>query len=71
MLADFGPEQVYLSYLPLSHIAALLLDFMFAAVSGGSIYFATPDALSGGLLDCCCCSQQQTRPTIFPFASEF
>ena len=61
VIADLGPDQVYLSYLPLSHIAALLLDFMLAAVSGGSIYFATPDALSGGLLPLL----QQTRPTFF------
>ena len=34
---------------------------MLGAVSGGSIYFATPDALSGGLLPLL----QQTRPTFF------
>ena len=53
MLAErlpLGPEQVFLTYLPLSHIAAQLLDLMMACVSGGTLYFATPDALSGGLL---------------------
>lgn len=61
VVTTFGPEQVFLSYLPLSHIAALLLDFMMGAISGGSIHFATPDALSGGLLPLL----QQTRPTFF------
>lgn len=56
-----GPEQVFLSYLPLSHIAAQVLDLMMACGSGGALYFATPDALSGGLLPLL----QQTRPTFF------
>lgn len=56
-----GPEQVFLSYLPLSHIAAQVLDLMMACGSGGSICFATPDALSGGLLPLL----QQSRPTFF------
>jgi long-chain-fatty-acid--CoA ligase ACSBG len=54
-------DQVFLSYLPLSHISAQLLDFLFAAATGGSIWFATPDALKGGLLPLL----QQTRPTFF------
>jgi len=58
---DMGPEQVLLSYLPLSHIAAMVLDVMFHVTSGGSLYFATPDALSGGLLPLL----QQSRPTFF------
>ena len=32
----FGPDPVYLFCLPLSHIAALLLEFMFAAPSEAS-----------------------------------
>jgi len=54
-----GNEQVLLSYLPLSHIAAQMLDFMVGCCTGGSIYFATPDALKGGLLPLL----QQVRPT--------
>lgn len=54
-----GNEQVLISYLPLSHIAAQMLDFMVACSTGGSIYFATPDALKGGLLPLL----QQIRPT--------
>ena len=53
--------QVFLSYLPLSHIAAMELDVMFHCATGGQIYFATPDALSGGLLPLL----QQSRPTFF------
>jgi long-chain-fatty-acid--CoA ligase ACSBG len=54
-----GNEQVLISYLPLSHIAAQMLDFMVACATGGSLYFATPDALKGGLLPLL----QQIRPT--------
>ena len=54
-----GSEQVLISYLPLSHIAAQMLDFMVACATGGSLYFATPDALKGGLLPLL----QQIRPT--------
>ena len=54
-----GNEQVLISYLPLSHIAAQMLDFMVACATGGSLYFATPDALKGGLLPLL----QEIRPT--------
>ena len=56
---QMGNEQVLLSYLPLSHIAAQMLDFMIGCCTGGSIYFATSDALKGGLLPLL----QQVRPT--------
>ena len=58
---DMGSEQVLISYLPLSHIAAQMLDFMVACMTGGSIYFATNDALKGGLLPLL----QDIRPTFF------
>jgi len=54
-----GNEQVLISYLPLSHIAAQMLDFMVACATGGTLHFATPDALKGGLLPLL----QQIRPT--------
>ena len=54
-----GNEQVLISYLPLSHIAAQMLDFMVACSTGGSLYFATHDALKGGLLNLL----QEIRPT--------
>jgi len=56
-----GSESVFLSYLPLSHIAAQVLDFMMLTATGGSLYFATPDALAGALLPLL----QQSRPTFF------
>jgi len=56
-----GPESVFLSYLPLSHIAAQCLDFMFLTATGGEIFFATPDALAGGLVPLL----QSVRPTFF------
>ena len=56
-----GAEQVFLSYLPLSHIAAQVLDFMMAVASGGHIFFATPDALAGAIVPLL----QEARPTFF------
>eukprot|EP00808_Paulinella_micropora_P002732 g81620.t1 len=56
-----------ISYLPLSHIAAQLLDIhmqiIVGAVKGGkcTIHFAKPDALKGSLGP----TMQQVRPTIF------
>ena len=38
-------EACIVSYLPLSHIAAQLLDMYCAAAIGGTAYFAQPDAL--------------------------
>lgn len=44
-----GQESV-LSYLPLSHLAAHLLDIYITTVCAGTVYFAQPDALKGTLL---------------------
>ena len=41
---EFG-ENVLVSYLPLSHVAAQLLDIYVPILCGGSVYFAKPDAL--------------------------
>ena len=41
---EYG-ENVLVSYLPLSHIAAQLLDIYVPILCGGSVYFARPDAL--------------------------
>ena len=41
---EFGTE-VLVSYLPLSHIAAQLLDMYLPMAFGGTVYFAKPDAL--------------------------
>ena len=38
-------ENVLVSYLPLSHVAAQLLDIYVPIICGATIYFAQPDAL--------------------------
>ncbi|KNC73325.1 hypothetical protein SARC_14116 [Sphaeroforma arctica JP610] len=45
-----GPGDRVLSYLPLSHIAAQMLDFGFPCILGGHATFARPDALKSGTL---------------------
>jgi long-chain-fatty-acid--CoA ligase ACSBG len=50
-----------ISYLPLSHIAALMVDVFFAINSNSTVYFADKMALKGSLLD----TLQEIRPTIF------
>ena len=40
----FGSD-VLISYLPLSHVAAQLLDMYIPFLCGGTVYFAQPDAL--------------------------
>mmetsp|Transcript_7420 Transcript_7420/g.21093 ORF Transcript_7420/g.21093 Transcript_7420/m.21093 type:complete len:709 (+) Transcript_7420:94-2220(+) len=60
------PEHHFLSYLPLSHVAAQMLD-MYAPINlaaqkiMATVYFARPDALKGTLGD----SLRQVRPTGF------
>ncbi|CAG0886457.1 unnamed protein product [Cyprideis torosa] len=49
------------SYLPLSHIAAQLVDMFTPILGGATVTFAKPDALKGSLVD----TLKQTRPTIF------
>ncbi|XP_060075847.1 long-chain-fatty-acid--CoA ligase ACSBG2-like [Ylistrum balloti] len=56
----FGVE-VAVSYLPLSHIAAQLMDIHIPVLFGGTIYFAQPDALKGTLKD----TLKEARPTAF------
>ena len=42
---SLGYKDRMLSYLPLSHIAAQLLDIHIPLLSGLCVYFAQPDAL--------------------------
>ncbi|KAG6963742.1 hypothetical protein JG688_00008013 [Phytophthora aleatoria] len=49
------------SFLPLSHSAAQLLDIHVPLVIGSEVYFAGPDALRGGLL----ATLQEVRPHYF------
>lgn len=54
-------KDVLVSYLPLSHIAAQILDIYSSLVAGASVHFARPDALKGTLKD----TLQEVRPTVF------
>ena len=56
-----GPEDSLISYLPLSHIAAQMLDLHCPIVTGSQIWFAQPDALRGTLG----ITLKYVRPTIF------
>ncbi|KAK4291324.1 hypothetical protein Pmani_035839 [Petrolisthes manimaculis] len=49
------------SYLPLSHLAAHMLDIYVAANSAATVYFAQPDALKGTLLQ----TLLEVQPTSF------
>ncbi|XP_027222040.1 long-chain-fatty-acid--CoA ligase ACSBG2 [Penaeus vannamei] len=53
--------EVFVSYLPLSHLAAQMLDVYLACTIGATVYFAQPDALKGTLGQ----TLQEVRPTCF------
>jgi len=38
-------DEILVSYLPLSHAAAQMIDIMCATACGATVYFAQPDAL--------------------------
>ncbi|XP_033974392.1 long-chain-fatty-acid--CoA ligase ACSBG2-like [Trematomus bernacchii] len=54
-------EEVVVSYLPLSHVAAQLIDMWICAGFAMTTYFADPDALKGSLVD----TLKEARPTCF------
>jgi long-chain-fatty-acid--CoA ligase ACSBG len=56
-----GPDDRLLSYLPLSHIAAQIMDIHAPLCTGACVYFAQPDVLKGTLTD----SLKDMRPTVF------
>ncbi|XP_035377717.1 long-chain-fatty-acid--CoA ligase ACSBG2 [Electrophorus electricus] len=58
--ADQSQEMV-VSYLPLSHVAAQMVDIWITMRVGGATYFAQPDALKGSLVD----TLREVRPTAF------
>ncbi|XP_014817124.1 PREDICTED: long-chain-fatty-acid--CoA ligase ACSBG2 isoform X1 [Calidris pugnax] len=62
MLTDAKEKQeVVVSYLPLSHIAAQMSDIWSAMAFGAQVFFAQPDALKGTLVD----TLREVRPTAF------
>ncbi|XP_062308698.1 long-chain-fatty-acid--CoA ligase ACSBG2 isoform X2 [Osmerus eperlanus] len=54
-------QEVVVSYLPLSHIAAQMVDIWVTMRIGGATYFAQPDALKGSLVN----TLKEVRPTAF------
>jgi long-chain-fatty-acid--CoA ligase ACSBG len=58
---DINETDRFVSYLPLSHVAAQLLDIHIPMLTGASVTFATPDALKGELVQ----TLQSVRPTVF------
>ncbi|XP_065576536.1 long-chain-fatty-acid--CoA ligase ACSBG2-like isoform X2 [Artemia franciscana] len=54
-------QEIMISFLPLSHVAAQIVDIYAALSVGASIYFASPDALKGSLVN----TLKEVRPTIF------
>lgn len=59
-LSSDCPEKV-VSYLPLPHIAAQLIDIYLPLMTGGTTFFAKPDALKGTLVQ----TLKEVHPTIF------
>lgn len=58
---NLNHEDRVISYLPLSHIAAQLIDIIAVMVLGGTTYFAQADALKGSLT----VTMRDVKPTIF------
>jgi long-chain-fatty-acid--CoA ligase ACSBG len=54
-------KSVFVSYLPLSHIAAMGIDMCSPIFCGGAVHFADADALRGTLKD----TLLRVRPTLF------
>ncbi|XP_069562624.1 long-chain-fatty-acid--CoA ligase ACSBG2-like isoform X1 [Brachyistius frenatus] len=61
MVKGDSDEDVLVSYLPLSHIAAQMVDIWVCLSLAGTTYFAEPDALKGSLVN----TLKEARPTFF------
>lgn len=53
--------EVLISYLPLSHVAAQIVDIYIVMSVGGTVYFADKNALKGTLVN----TLQEVKPTKF------
>jgi len=58
---QFNVGEKIISYLPLNHIAAQIMDIYLPICIVGEIYFAQPDALKGSLIN----TLKEVKPTIF------
>ncbi|XP_019848922.1 PREDICTED: long-chain-fatty-acid--CoA ligase ACSBG2-like [Amphimedon queenslandica] len=58
---DFNENFRIISYLPLSHIAAQMIDIMAAVMIGHTVWFAQPDALKGTIKS----TLLEVQPTLF------
>lgn len=54
-------SEIVVSYLPLSHVAAQVVDILGMMSAAGTVYFAQPDALKGSLG----VTLREARPTVF------
>uniref|UniRef100_T1JBW0 long-chain-fatty-acid--CoA ligase n=1 Tax=Strigamia maritima TaxID=126957 RepID=T1JBW0_STRMM len=60
-ILEFKTNDRMISYLPLSHMAALGIDLYLAVQMAATVYFATPDALKGKMVDIL----HEVQPTVF------
>lgn len=64
-IATFGKievgAEVIVSYLPLSHVAAQVLDISAAILSAATVYFADKNAMKGTLME----TLKEAQPTLF------
>uniref|UniRef100_A0A8B9FZF4 Long-chain-fatty-acid--CoA ligase ACSBG2 n=2 Tax=Amazona collaria TaxID=241587 RepID=A0A8B9FZF4_9PSIT len=54
-------QELVVSYLPLSHVAAQMTDIWLPMIHGAQVFFAQPDALKGTLVE----TLREVRPTCF------
>ena len=54
-------EERFVSYLPLSHVAANIMDIFMVTQCLGTLYFANRDALKGTLV----ATLKEASPTVF------
>lgn len=54
-------QETFISYLPLNHIAAQLMDIYIPLISVGTVYFAEQSAIKGSIKD----TIKEVRPTVF------